>query len=337
PEDKTILTSSFAFDLGYTSLYTSILNGAQLHILPKEIYLLVERLLEYIRRHSITYIKITPSLFSIIVNSPDFSEKICNSLRIAVLGGEAINVKDIEYARAIYPRLRIMNHYGPTEATIGCVATYIDFDKIEAYREHPVIGRPINNTSVYILDRNRNILPVGVPGELGIAGIGLARGYLNRPELTAEKFTKNNLKEPTTHNGHLYDTIYRTGDLARWMPDGTIDFMGRIDKQVKVKGYRIELGEIENRLLEHQLLDEAVVAVRDDHIKKKTVEEDEKFLCAYVVPRGTSADTGRKKPLEKILTLKEIAGQENLAAPLPDHTGFDHLSIPRALENLVKK
>ncbi|MFC2146509.1 amino acid adenylation domain-containing protein, partial [Acidobacteriota bacterium] len=133
-KDKTILTSSFAFDLGYTSLYTSLLNGGELHILTREIYLLGERFLDYIGQEGISYIKVTPSLFSVIVNGPNFSEKTSETLRLAVIGGEAINVTDIEKAHRLCPLLRVMNHYGPTEATIGCVALFVDFHHFEEYK-----------------------------------------------------------------------------------------------------------------------------------------------------------------------------------------------------------
>ncbi len=246
-QDKTILTTSFAFDLGYTSLYNSLLNGCELHILPREVYLLAERLLSYIKQNEITFIKVTPSLFSVIVNSPAFSKITCQSLRLAAMGGEPINVKDIEKAHSICSHLKIMNHYGPTETTIGCAATIIDFTAFDEYKMHPVIGKPIANAGIYILGKDLDLLPVGVPGELCISGAGVGVGYLNQPELTAEKFVDLHHSSFIIH--HL--KLYRTGDLARWLPNGTIEFLGRIDTQVKIRGYRIELGEIENRLVKH--------------------------------------------------------------------------------------
>ena len=284
--DKTALTSSFAFDLGYTSLYTSLLNGGELHILPREIYLLSERLLDYIRQKRISYIKMTPSLFSVIVNSPNFSAKTCKNLRLAAIGGEAINVTDIEKAYNLCSHLKIMNHYGPTEATIGCVATFIDFNQFEAYKEHPVIGKPINNTGIYILGEDLNMLPVGVPGELCISGTCLARGYLNRPELTAGRFIKFSPHSP--HSPYSpYSTIYKTGDLARWLSNGTIEFLGRIDTQVKIRGYRIELGEIENRLRKHlQVKDALVIAKKPSRENSDGGSENrDTYLCAYIVPK----------------------------------------------------
>jgi len=268
PGDKTILTSSYAFDLGYTSLYPSLLAGGQLHIIPKETYLFPQKLLGYIKQNRITYLKVTPSYFSIIAHSSKFSPVTCASLRLVVIGGEAINPGDIKKARQICGHIEIMNHYGPTEATIGCIATVIDFNAFEAYQKHPVIGKPIANTSIYILDKELRLLPPGVPGELCIAGACLAGGYLNRPELTAERFYRS------------YKTyiLYKTGDLARWKPDGTIEFLGRIDNQVKIRGYRIELGEIENQLLKHNKIESAVVIDRES-------EDGDKYLCAYYVPK----------------------------------------------------
>jgi len=292
--DRTPLNSSFAFDLGYTSLYSSLLKGCELHILPREIYLLAQRFLDYIKQKAITYIKVTPSLFSVIVNAPNFSGEICKSLRVAAIGGEAINVNDIEKAHDICPHLEIMNHYGPTEATIGCVATFIDFDNFDTYKTHPVIGMPINNTQVYILGKDLDLLPIGAAGELCISGTGLARGYLNRPELTAEKFCKNFFFSPFTF--HL-SPLYKTGDLARWLVDGTIEFLGRIDKQVKVRGYRIELGEIENRLLHHNAITDAVAVVKED-----------KYICAYIVTTGGRIEPKPTKEKE-IINEKEGSNQ----------------------------
>jgi amino acid adenylation domain-containing protein len=312
--DKTVLTSSFAFDLGYTSIYTSILNGCELHILPREIYLLAERLLDYIKQKAITYIKVTPSLFSVIVNAPNFSKEMCQSLRLAVIGGEAINVRDIEKARSICSHLQIMNHYGPTEATIGSVTTFIDFQRMGEYKIHPYIGKPIHNTEVYILGKDLNLLPIGVPGELCISGTCLARGYLNQPELTAERFNQDfqdyhdYQDEKEKAEGSHHSSLYRTGDLARWLSNGNIEFLGRIDTQVKLRGYRIELKEIESRLRNHHKIKDALVVVKEKTstataaVHKETpgndhTNGDNKYLCAYIVSsEGTCASTFEPTP-----------------------------------------
>jgi tyrocidine synthetase-3 len=314
-KDKTILTSSFGFDLGYTSLYPSLLKGGQLHILPKEIYMLTGDLLDYTSCHRISYLKMTPTFFTALANHPGFSSEACRFLRLVVLGGEAINAADVEKAYGVCQHLEIMNHYGPTEVTIGCIAQLIDPGTMETYKEQPTIGRPIFNTRVFILDIYLNLLPAGIAGELCLAGAGLARGYLNRPELTCEKFkiinyklkikngsgalradlnafgedTNKNKKVPGKRNdSHMSDMshmsyIYKTGDLARWMADGNIEFLGRKDHQVKIRGFRIELAEIEYRLMKHEEIKEAVVVVRQD-------EDSNKFLCAYYIPVEKSKD-----------------------------------------------
>jgi len=269
PDDKTALTSSFAFDLGYSSIYPSLLNGAQLHLLSKEIYMEPGKILNYINRQGITYLKMTPSLFSTIIMHHDFSADTCRRLRLVVLGGEAINTSDVEKAYRICTHLRIMNHYGPTEMTIGCIAQFIERGDLEAYKIMPTIGRPIFNNQVYILDKYLNLVPVGTVGELCISGAGLAKGYFKREELTGEKFVK------IEKIGNI--RLYRTGDLGRWLSNGNIEFLGRIDHQVKIRGFRVELGEIENCLKKHPGIKEAVLVAWEEEGNR------EKYLCAYIV------------------------------------------------------
>ena len=271
PKDKTVLSSSFAFDLGYTSIYPAVIRGCELHLIPKETYYYVERFLNYTRDNEISYLKLTPSLFSLMVNSAGFSGEMFKKLRLVVLGGEAINLGDVEKFHQVCDHVQIMNHYGPTEATIGCIAQLIDFTCFREYIKNPLIGKPINNIRVYILDSHLKLLPVGVPGELVLSGIGLARGYLNNPPLTLEKFTISPFQ--------FHERLYKTGDLARWAPGGKIEFLGRIDKQVKIRGFRIEPGEIESHLLKHECIKEAVVLTKDYGISGKQ-------LCAYIVHKN---------------------------------------------------
>jgi amino acid adenylation domain-containing protein len=267
-KDRTVLTSSFAFDLGYTSLFPSLLNGCQLHMVLKDTYLSDVNLLNYISENGITYLKMTPSLFTIIANSPDFSAEMCRTLRLVVLGGEQINLADVEKLYEICDDMQIMNHYGPTETTIGSIAKFVDFDKFEDYQRNPTIGKPIYNTKAYILDKHLGLMPVGVPGELCLSGSGLAKGYLNRDESTTEKFVANRFEQG--------ERLYRTGDFARFLSDGDIEFLGRQDQQVKIRGYRIELGEIESQLSAYDEIKECVVMDYSD-------ESGAKYLCAYIV------------------------------------------------------
>ncbi|MCP4219266.1 MAG: amino acid adenylation domain-containing protein, partial [bacterium] len=277
PGDKTILTASFAFDLGYTSIYTALLQGAQLHILPKETYMLPRHLLEYIALHRITYLKMTPSLFSALVDDAMFTSTVCSSLRLVVLGGEAVNTTDMEKAFTLCSHLKIMDEYGPTEATIGCIARFIDARQFKTYKTRPDIGKPIHNTMVLILDKYSHLLPVGIAGELCLGGRGLAKGYFKRDALNEEKFITNSFSPGTSHHSH--HRIYRTGDRARWLPDGNIEFLGRIDQQIKIRGFRVEPGEIKNRLAKHPAIKDTVLLAQGG--------DNNKSLCAYF----TVADT----------------------------------------------
>ncbi|WP_145625238.1 bacitracin non-ribosomal peptide synthetase BacC, partial [Bacillus paralicheniformis] len=265
--DKAMLVSSYAFDLGYTSIFSALLSGSELHIARKECYTNAHRALKYIKENGITYIKLTPSLFNIFVNDPGFSaEKPCASLRLVVLGGEMINTRDVETFYNQYPDHVVMNHYGPTETTIGSVFKVIDPEHLNSFKEYPVIGTPIHNTNAYVLDENMKLLPEGVYGELCIAGAGVTGGYVNKPDITKEKFVEDPFAPHTK--------MYRTGDLARRLSDGNIELAGRMDSQVKVRGYRIEPEEIKNRLLAHDDIKEAFIAAREDH-------KGAKQLCAY--------------------------------------------------------
>jgi len=317
--DRTLLTSSFAFDLGYTCIYPALLTGAQLHIPCRETYMLAESLLNYIGTHGISYLKMTPSLFSIVVEDRNFSAETCRRLRLVVLGGEAIQVEDVEKAFHRCNFLRVMNHYGPTEATIGCIAQFIEIHQLETYKAKPTIGKPICNTKAYILDRHLNLLPIGVAGELCISGAGIASGYFKRDALTAEKFREwqpQPAQDEEPIFPHQYPTtIYRTGDLARWLPEGNIEFLGRIDCQVKVRGYRIELEEIQGKLLRHQAVKETVVLAKEDG-------KGNKYLCAYIVPheeagiKFTSAPTAAAEKNNETLIAELRAF---LAGELPDY------------------
>jgi acyl carrier protein len=192
----------------------------------------------------------------------------------------------------------VINGYGPTENTTFSV-TY----RIREEFEHSIpIGRPIANSTAYIVDRRGRPAPLGVVGELWVGGEGVSRGYLNSPELTAEKFLPDPYRSYRTNRTYISKRLYKTGDLARWLPDGTIEFIGRVDHQVKIRGFRIEPGEIEHRLLRHETVKEAaVLAVRD--------KKGEKQLCAYIV--ADSEDPGAGFDVSVL--------REYLSRDLPDY------------------
>ncbi|WP_434293235.1 condensation domain-containing protein, partial [Clostridium botulinum] len=196
--------------------------------------------------------------------------------------GEALNFKQVEkFYKEFGNGKKLINLYGPTEATID--VSY--FDCINDGKRVIPIGKPIDNTKLYILKNNEPV-PVGVSGELYIAGDGLARGYVKRIELTSQKFIDNPF-EPGTK-------MYKTGDLARWLPDGNIEFLGRIDNQVKIRGFRIELGEIENKLLQHENIKEAAVLVKEN-------KDSEKYICVYVVSEKNLEELDLKSHLKETL------------------------------------
>lgn len=266
--DKTVLLSSISFDLGYTSVFPSLLNGCELHLVNKELYTDIEELSGYISGRNISFLKLTPSLFNLLANNPDRFRYPLEALRLVVLGGEPINPEAVEKFHNEYPHICFLNHYGPTEATIGSIAHLLDFSRDMDHTGKSCIGKPIDNARVYILDANLNPVPVGIPGEIHIAGQGLARGYLNNQELTLKKF----INSPFADN----EKLYKTGDMGKYLEDGNIEFIGRMDNQVKIRGFRVELREVENQLIKIKTVKEASVVNFKD-------ENGNNSLCAYFI------------------------------------------------------
>ncbi len=237
--------TTYSFDICYLEVFMPLVFGAKLFIVPRHVSADGFLLQNSLSKFSPTHMQATPSTWQMLVSS-DWQ----NSGEMKMLiGGEAVK----EEIKESLTRLgNVWNVYGPTETTIWSAT-----QKLEQ-GEKIVIGSPIDNTQIYILDRNNNLAGIGLPGEICIAGIGLARGYLNRPDLTAERFVINPLADA---GGAI---MYRTGDLGKWLPNGTIEYIERIDDQVKIRGYRIELGEIENVLQQSGLVKQVVVAAKQD-------------------------------------------------------------------------
>ncbi|MDB9435751.1 amino acid adenylation domain-containing protein [Dolichospermum lemmermannii CS-548] len=229
---------SFSFDLSIGEIATALSAGACLYLGNKDTLLPGQSLVNFLTEHKITHGFLSPSALSVLPKAsfPD--------LQCLTVGGEACPAELVsQWGREQH----LYNCYGPTESTVTA-AIYL----CQPNGEKPAIGKPIPNANIYILDANNQLLPPGIPGELCISGVGLARGYLNRPEITAEKFMEIDLFGKT-------ERIYKTGDLAKWNAKGNLEYLGRIDEQVKLRGFRIELGEIESLLLQHPLVQEAVV------------------------------------------------------------------------------
>lgn len=240
PSSRVLQFSPISFDASVWEIFMALANGAGLYLTTQEVIADGQALVNLLRRHAITTVTLPPSVLSVLPLE-DISVQSLPVLRTVIAAGEACH-------RTIAERWatgrKFYNAYGPTETTV-CATAYL-FDP--AIPGDPPIGQPIANTQVYVMDPNREILPIGVPGELWIGGVGVARGYLDRPELNKEKFVSNplsNYLESIGKNGPGRDRLYRTGDLVRWRADGVLEFIGRIDQQVKLRGYRIELGEIE--------------------------------------------------------------------------------------------
>jgi amino acid adenylation domain-containing protein len=283
------LNTPLAFDATATSLWGPLLCGRTVHLLPEgreEIGELGEILQ---KQGGFSLVKLTPAhMGALHTLQPGAAHD--GAAGALIIGGEALTGGQTAFWRDNAPGIRLINEYGPTEATVGCTIYEV---RPETDLGHDVpIGKPIANMRIFILDEALEPTPIGVAGELYIAGAGLARGYLNRPGLTAERFVPNPFG-----NG---ERLYRTGDRARWRADGELEYLGRLDQQVKVRGFRIEPGEIEAALLAHPAVSQATVAVRDDSAAGPQ-------LVGYLVPAE-----GRDLPPAGEL-------KEQLRRTLPDH------------------
>ena len=273
PGTSFATVSTLAADLGNTMLFPSLCAGGCLHIIDQETATDPQAFSQYCQHHPIDYLKIVPSHLSALLSSSPETEFLPRQKLI--LGGEASNWQLITKIQQQQPNCGIFNHYGPTETTVGVLTHQIE-SKNNSQSNIVPIGKPLPNNQVYILDEQLQPVPIGVPGELYIGGAQVSRGYLNRPELTTEKFITNPFIKSPHNNKGWRDRLYKTGDKARYLPDGSIEFLGRIDRQVKIRGFRIELGEIETKLRQHQGV-QSVVVVAD------TKSLADKRLIAYVV------------------------------------------------------
>ncbi|WP_077852242.1 non-ribosomal peptide synthetase [Clostridium felsineum] len=274
-EDKILQFANIVFDASVSEMTMAILIGGTLVIVPDSIRLDVQKVQKYVQKYKVTVATFPPNYY---IQINDFEP------RIIITAGSESSGKLIEKTE----NSKYINAYGPTENTVS--ATHWEYKNGEEIPKKIPIGKPISNVQIYILNNN-SMCGIGISGELCIAGVGVARGYLNRPELTAEKFVDNPYGE---------GKLYRTGDLARWLPDGNIEYLGRIDEQVKIRGFRIELGEIESALRKIDRVKDAVVIVREDENKEKSInayivsdeeinvseirEELEKNLPDYMIP-----------------------------------------------------
>jgi amino acid adenylation domain-containing protein len=276
PGDRCSLWTTFNFDVSVYELFSTLLFGGTLHLVAEELRSDASALMQWLEDHQICSTYLPPFVLPTLADWVTRPAHRLN-LRRLLVGVEPIPEPLLVSIQQALPDSQIINGYGPTEATI-CATLYSVPANPVPDRPTP-IGRPVQNTAIYLLDRHRQLVPIGIPGEVYIGGLGLARGYFNRPDLTAERFIPN----PFWGNGEQENTppplLYKTGDRARYLPNGNIEFLGRVDHQVKLRGFRVELGEIEAALLRHPEVQEAVVTVQDE-------EAGEQRLVAYVVPQS---------------------------------------------------
>ena len=276
---RVLQSASFSFDASVLEIVAALLSGGTLHLPVPGLRMIGTDLLDLLLEQGIENVTLTPSALATLplVPLPD--------VRVLSAVGEACPV---ELMRSWTKGRTFLNGYGPTETTIfACVA------RCEASQERIHIGRPVTNTRLYVLDRHLEPVPIGVPGELYIGGMGVTRGYLGRPELTAERFIADPFATPGEGGGRLY----RSGDLVRYLPDGNVEFLGCIDQQVKIRGFRIELGEIEDALRQHSAIQEAVVVVQQEGL-------NDKRLVAYLKeqqPEPQPATADLRLFLKKVL------------------------------------
>jgi amino acid adenylation domain-containing protein len=273
-QDVALQKTSFIFDVSVCELFRCIPGGGRVLLLPEGKEKEPGFMIETTARYRATTIDFTPPILDIFldyIRGRGSAGKVA-SLRWVFVGVEIVGselVRKFNEVLFASNATQLINAYGPTETTVDVTAFNCSLEEFQAVVP---IGKPMGNTRVYILDKYGNAQPIGVVGELYIGGDSVTRGYLNNPQLTAEKFIKNRFYR--TYSAYIF---YKTGDLGRRLPDGNIEFTGRIDRQVKIRGMRIELGEIEDRLLQYKKVKEAVVLAKKD-------SRGAGYLCAYIVP-----------------------------------------------------
>ncbi|MDQ0273892.1 amino acid adenylation domain-containing protein/non-ribosomal peptide synthase protein (TIGR01720 family) [Cytobacillus purgationiresistens] len=306
--DQILLTGATGFDATTFEIWGALLNGLTVHLCRKELFLEAKDLSDYISRHQISVLWLTSSLFN---QYAEYYKDMFTPLRYLIVGGEVLSIKHINLATQL-KTVKIINAYGPTENTT--FSTYYPVNKL--FNSNIPIGRPISNSSTFIVDKFNNLQPIGVIGEIYVGGAGVARGYLNNPDLTASKFIENPFIEG--------DRIYRTGDLGRWLQDGNIEYIGRKDNQIKIRGYRIELKEIEAALLSHPSVKNGTVSVFER-------PNNQKVLCAYYVLEDSIDSDELRRELQKTLPgyMVPTMYKEMETLPLTSNGKLDIQSLPQ--------
>jgi amino acid adenylation domain-containing protein/non-ribosomal peptide synthase protein (TIGR01720 family) len=315
--DVWTLFHSCAFDFSVWEIWGALLYGGRIVVVPFLVSRSPEAFYQLLAKEKVTVLNQTPSAFRQLIQAEEMVGQRELALRYVVFGGEALEMQSLRpwFERHGDQRPRLINMYGITETTVHVTYRPLSQEDLNA---GSVIGVPLPDLQVYILDARREPVPIGVPGEMYVGGAGLARGYLRRPELTEERFVPDHL------TGHPESRLYRTGDLARFLPGRDIEYLGRIDNQVKIRGFRIELGEIESVLCQHRAVREAVVIARED-------VPGTKRLVAYLVhsqsaPGLDSLRTHLKKTLPDYMVPAAFVFLDRL--PLTNNGKVDQKVLP---------
>jgi amino acid adenylation domain-containing protein len=339
PVTNFMLVSPFFFDSSVAGIFWTFFQGGTLTLPAEQFQDDLPGFIELISTSGATHILCVPSLYNLILQLADL--KRIKGLEVVILAGEACPLKLVDRHMQLLPETKLFNEYGPTEATVWS-SVYQFPSGIQTCQRAP-IGRPIENTQVYILDERMDPVPIGAPGELYLASTGLARGYINRPESTAEKFAPNPM------SSRPGSRLYRTGDLARFLPDGSMEFLGRIDNQVKIRGYRIELEEIEATLKQHTGVRDTAVAVgmeqgSDVQSNVRSATNAESRLVAYLVAR-TPETSGQQLIADIRQFLQDKLAPYMLpstymllpALPLNANGKLDRKALPQPVWNIGKE
>jgi amino acid adenylation domain-containing protein len=342
-EEFTFLQSApSSTDISVWQFLAPLLIGGKTVIVDLETVALAEKLFNVLKSEKVTVVELVPALFKVLLEYTfqlSIQKRELPDLQWMILSGESISIELINQWLAIYPKIKIANAYGPTEAADDIAQFIVERPFLENQRTIP-IGKPLANLNLYVLDESMQLLPIGAPGEICVSGIGVGNGYWKNEEKTKQVFVDNpftsKLLSPQNH-----DVIYKTGDLGRWLADGNLEFLGRIDHQVKIRGFRIELEEIEAALRQHPAVKDTVVVVREDN-------PDDKYLLAYFVAHNSSeteelVDQLRSLLKEKLpqhmipgylvaiakIPLAPSGKVDRQALPAPDRTSRQQFVLPR--------
>ncbi len=281
--DVWTLFHSHCFDFSVWEMYGALLFGGRLIVLSKEEAKDTVQFIKILQQEKVSVLNQTPSAFYNLMAVAEQQDDVLNKLKYVIFGGEALAPSKLKKWKVKYPQTKLINMYGITETTVH--VTYKEINEEEIENGISTIGKPIPTLDAYIFNKDLKLVPKGIPGELFIAGEGLSKGYLNNEKLTAKHFIKNPYNQD--------EVLYKTGDWARILPNGDLEYQGRIDSQVKIRGYRIELGEIENQLLTHKAINEAIVRVKQNETNKS-------LIAYYKTEENINSEQLKKYLLERL-------------------------------------